>query len=121
MVKTGVVMIPISVILLAVMYVLTVGGRQGEPLLAPSSLGIGWGVWGLLAATGPGLLIARYVLASGYTPNREPEQTRKQLAQSLTLRREEFEKLAAAAHRQSPDGVTQKRRKGKRPRDSGRA
>src|SRR5262249_30303497 len=81
MVKTGAVMIPISVILLAVMYVLTVGGRQGEPLLAPPSLGIGWGVWGLLAATGPGLLIARHVLASGYTPNREPEQTRKQLAQ----------------------------------------
>src|SRR5262245_15630740 len=92
MVKAAGVMIPISVLLLAVLYVLTVGGRHGEALLAAPSLWVGWGVWGLLAATGPGLLLVRHVLASGYTPNREPEQTRKQLGQSLALRREEFEK-----------------------------
>jgi hypothetical protein len=121
MVKAAGVMIPISVLLLAVLYVLTVGGRHGEPLLAPASLVIGWGFWGLLAATGPGLLIVRYVLASRYSPNREPEQTRKQLGQSLTLRREEFEKLADASRRQSPAGAAPKRTKGKRPQDGGRA
>jgi hypothetical protein len=120
MVKAGGVMIPISVLLLAVLYVLTFGGRQGEPLLAPVLLGVGWGVGGLLAAIGPGLLIARYVLASRYTPNREPAQTRKQLGQSLALRREEFEKLADAARRQSGAGAAPQR-KGKRPQDGGRA
>jgi hypothetical protein len=77
MVKAAGVMIPISVLLLAVLYVLTVGGRRGEALLAAPALWVGWGVWGLLATTGPGLLLVRHVLASSYTPNREPEQTRK--------------------------------------------
>jgi hypothetical protein len=113
-------MIPISVVLLAVMYALTVGGRHGEPLLAPAWLVVGWGFSGLLAATGPGLLIIRHVLASGYTPNREPEQARKQLGQSLTLRREEFEKRADAARRQRPAGAAPQRAGGKRPRDGGR-
>jgi hypothetical protein len=114
-------MIPVSILLLAVLYVLTVGGRRGAALLAAPSLWVGWGVWGLLAATGPGLLIVRHVLASGYTPNREPEQTRKQLGQSLALRREEFEKRADAARRQSPAGAAPKRTKGTRREDGGRA
>jgi hypothetical protein len=121
MVTAGGVMIPISVLLLAVLYVLTVGGRNGEPLLAPVLLGVGWGVGGLLAAIGPGLLITRYVLASRYTPNREPEHTRKQLGQSLALRREEFDKLADAARRQSAAGAAAQRAKGKRHQDGGRA
>jgi hypothetical protein len=117
MVKAGAAMIPISVILLAVMYVLTVGGRRGEPLLAPPTLWVGWGVWGLIAAAGPTLLVTRYALASAYTPNREPESVRKQLGESLTLRREEFEKLAAAARRQNSPGAARKGTKGTRPKD----
>ncbi len=85
MVRTGLLLVPVAVVLFLVAYVNNMEHDINPDNVSPSAVFLGWFCFWVPALLAPGLLLLRFVLNRRWDPNRGPAGVRKELGRERAV------------------------------------